>query len=377
MYKRYLQNKILKRTNPKKAIIVIGARQVGKTTLIKTLLKDKNYLFLDGDNPSIRELLNNPNTEEIKTIIANHKTLFIDEAQRINNIGITIKIIIDQIKDVQVFVSGSSAFYLQNSLNETLTGRKWEYTLFPITWEEYQNKHSYLESIQQLENRILYGFYPEVLNNNGDEKAILKQLVNSYLYKDILIFSGIRKPDVLEKLLKALAFQIGNEVSYNELSQIVGIDKTTISKYIQILEQNHIIFRLPAYSKNLRNEIKRNQKIYFYDTGVRNTIINNFTPLSMRTDKGALWENFLLAERLKQNIYKETYTDMHFWRTKQQQEVDLVEINNGKITGFEIKWEAKKQIKLPLTFTKTYNAKSKIIDKNNFIDFVIIESPLK
>ena len=371
MYKRYLQENILKRSSPKKAIVLIGARQVGKTTLIKSLLNNKKYLFLDGDNPSVRELLNNPNTEEIKRIVANNKILFIDEAQRINNIGITIKIIIDQIKDVQVFVSGSSAFYLQNSLNETLTGRKWDYVLFPISWEEYQNKHSYLESVQQLENRILYGFYPEILNNIGEEQSLLKQLVNSYLYRDILAFSGIRKPEVLEKLLKALAFQIGNEVSYNELSQTVGIDKGTIAKYIQILEDGYIIFRLPSFSKNIRNEIKRNQKIYFYDTGVRNSIINNFTSLSMRIDKGALWENFLIAERLKQNTYKETFTEMYFWRTKQQQEVDLVEVNNGEVTGFEIKWEAKKQIKLPLTFTKTYKAKSVIIDKNNFVDFIV------
>ncbi len=373
MYSRSLQQIIEKRSTTKKANILIGARQVGKTTLLKKILEKVDYLFLDGNNPTIRDLLNNINTEQLKTVIGKHKTILIDEAQRINNIGLTIKIIIDQLQDIQVYVSGSSAFYLQNKLNEPLTGRKWEYNLFPISWEEYQIKHGYIESIQNLENRILYGFYPEILNNIGEEQLLLKQLVNSYLYKDILTFSNIRKPDVLEKLLKAIAFQIGNEVSYNELSQIVGIDKGTIAKYIQILEQGFVIFRLPAYSKNLRNEIKQNQKIYFYDTGVRNTIINNFTPLSMRIDKGALWENFLISERLKQNLYKETFSEMYFWRTKQQQEVDLVEIKNGYVTGFEFKWLAKKQIKLSVTFTDTYNAKSVIIDKNNFQDFVIIK----
>ncbi len=277
--------------------------------------------------------------EEIKNIIGEKKIIFIDEAQRINNIGITIKIIVDQLKDVKVYVTGASAFYLQNSINEPLTGRKWEYELFLISWEEYEEKQSYILSIQQLEYRLLYGFYPEVLNNNGDEKAILYQLVNSYLYRDIFEFYGIRKPEVLDKLLKALAFQIGSEVSYNELSQIVGVDKATISRYIHILEQGYIIFRLPSFSKNLRNEIKRNQKIYFYDNGLRNALISNFQNIDLRMDKGALWENFLISERLKQNKYKETFTQMYFWRTKQQQEVDLVEVKDGNVSGFEFKWK--------------------------------------
>ena len=372
MYKRFIEKTIKKRTSLQKAMVLIGARQVGKTTLIKTILKDKDYLFLDGDNSSVRDLLDSPNTEQIRRIIGKYKLLFIDEAQRINNIGLTIKIIIDQIKDVQVYVSGSSAFYIRNEINESLTGRKWEFELFPISWEEFQEKQDYITSIQQLETRILYGFYPEVLNNPTDEIAILKQLVNSYLYRDVFAFSGIRKSEKIEKLLKALAYQIGNEVSYNELSKIIGIDKDTVAKYIRLLEDGYIIFRLPAYSGNLRNEIKRNQKIYFHDTGVRNTIISDFSPLATRQDKGALWENFLMSERLKQNKYKETFSEMYFWRTTQQQEVDLVEVNNGKITGFEFKWNAKKKIKLPLTFTKNYNADSKIIDKDNFIDFVTI-----
>ncbi len=213
------------------------------------------------------------------------------------------------------------------------------YELFPISWEEYEEKQSYILSIQQLEYRLLYGFYPEVLNNNGDEKAILYQLVNSYLYRDIFEFYGIRKPEVLDKLLKALAFQIGSEVSYNELSQIVGVDKATISRYIHILEQGYIIFRLPSFSKNLRNEIKRNQIIYFYDNGLRNALISNFQNIDLRMDKGALWENFLISERLKQNKYKETFTQMYFWRTKQQQEVDLVEVKDGNVSGFEFKWK--------------------------------------
>jgi predicted AAA+ superfamily ATPase len=220
---------------------------------------------------------------------------------------------------------------------------------------------------------LLYGFYPDVLNNPGEEKEILKQLVNSYLYRDILAYSNIRKPMVLEKLVQSLALQIGNEVNYNELAQIVGVDKNTISNYIEILEKGYVVFRLGSYSGNVRNEIKKNKKIYFYDTGVRNMIIGNFNPPEMRSDTGVLWENFLIAERLKQNVYKNTLTKMYYWRTKQQQEVDFVEEKDGQITGFELKWKAGHKIKLPKTFMETYNAKSNIIDKTNFREFVFLK----
>jgi len=372
MYNRILNNIIIKRANKGKAIIVIGPRQAGKTTLLKTILNSTDYLSLDADNPIVRDTLTNPNTEQLKTIIGKHKIVFIDEAQRIENIGITLKIITDQFTEIQLYVSGSSSFDLQNVLTEPLTGRKWEFELFPVSWEEYEEKHGFLHAEQNIENRIVFGFYPDVLNNTGDEKIILKQLVNSYLYKDVLSLSGIRKPYILEKLVKALAFQIGSEVSYNELSQIVGVDKNTISKYILLLEQAFIVFRLPAYSRNLRNEIKHNQKIYFYDTGIRNAVIGNFTPFSSRIDKGALWENFLIAERLKQNKYKDTFAQMYFWRTKQQQEVDFVEEIDNKLIGFEFKWIARSNTTLPRTFVNTYKAETMIVDKSNFRKFVVI-----
>ena len=373
MYARTLEGIILNKINKGKAILLIGPRQVGKTTLINKILKEKEHLFLDADDPTVRNLLTNPNTEQLKNLIGKHTIVFIDEAQRIQNIGITLKIITDQIKNVQLLVSGSSSFALTSELNEPLTGRKWEYELFPISWEEYENKHGYLVAEQQLENRLLYGFYPDILNQQGEEKQHLKQLVNSYLYRDILAFSNIRKPEVLERLIQALALQIGNEVNYNELSRIVGINKNTIQKYIEILEKGYVVFRLSSYSKNVRNEITRNKKIYFYDNGVRNMVLGNFNNLDLRQDKGALWENFLISERIKQNIYKETFSKIYFWRTKQQQEVDFVEENNSIITGYEFKWKAKKNVKLPKTFIKAYNAKTKIIDRNNFRDFVIIK----
>lgn len=372
MYQRTLKETIERKINKGKAIILTGPRQVGKTTLLKGLVDTKKYLFLDGDDATVRSLLNNPNTEQIKSIIGNNKLVFIDETQRIEGIGLTLKIIIDQLKNIQLFVSGSSSFDLSKALNEPLTGRKWEYELYPISWEEFEDKEGYLVAEQQLENRLLYGFYPDILNNPGEEQDLLKQLVNSYLYRDILAFSKIRKPEVLEKLVQALALQLGSEVNYNELAQIVSVDKNTVANYIDILEKGYVIFKLNSFSSNLRKEIKKNKKIYFYDTGVRNMILGNFTPLALRQDKGALWENFLIAERLKQHSYKNTNTKMYFWRTKQQQEVDLVEEQNGIITGFEFKWSAKKKVRLPKTFVNEYNAKEEIIDRTNFRKFTTI-----
>ncbi len=373
MYSRFLTDRINKRIGSGKAIVVIGPRQVGKTTMIETILKSKDYLLLDGDDPKTRTILTEPSTEQIRSILGKYKYVFIDEAQRINGIGLTMKIITDRFKDVQLFTSGSSSFDLSNKINEPLTGRKWEYQLFPISWEEYENHHGYIHAEQDIENRLLYGFYPDVLNNVGDEISVLRNLVNSYLYKDILAFADIRKPEILEKLVQALALQIGSEVNYSELAQIVNVDKKTISKYIDILQKGYIIFKLGSFSRNVRNEIKTNKKIYFYDNGIRNIIIGNFNPLALRMDKGALWENFLISERIKQNEYKQSLAHSYFWRTKQQQEVDFVEENEGKIFGYEFKWHKKKTQKLPKTFTETYNATTTVIDRENFREFVLIK----
>lgn len=355
-----------------KAIVVTGPRQVGKTTLIESILEEKEFLLLNGDDPYTKALLTEPNTEQIRAILGRYKYVFIDEAQRIQGIGLTMKIITDQFKEVQLFASGSSSFDLSNKINEPLTGRKWEYQLFPISWEEYENHHGYMHAVKDLENRLLYGFYPDVLNNKGDEVSVLRNLVSSYLYKDILSYADIRKPEVLDKLVQALALQIGSEVNYTELAQIANVDKNTVGKYIDILEKGYIIFKLSSFSRNVRNEIKTNKKIYFYDNGVRNMVIGNFNPIGMRTDKGVLWENFLISERIKQNKYKHSLSHSFFWRTKQQQEVDLVEEIAGKIYGYEFKWQKGKNQKLPKTFTETYNAEAKVIDLSNFREFVII-----
>jgi len=355
-----------------KAIILTGPRQVGKTTLIQTVLQQyDSYLFLDGDDPSVRKLLDQPNTEELRRLIGSHRLIFIDEAQRINHIGITLKIIVDQFKSVQLLVSGSSAFELNQTMNESLTGRKWEYSLYPVSWEEWESYKGYLVAQQQLTTRLVYGMYPDVLNHLGEEEEILRQLTDSYLYKDILSFGRVKKPDLLEKLLQALAYQVGSEVSYNELAQLTGMDKETVSAYIQLLEQTFVIFRLSAFSRNLRNEIKTNRKIYFYDNGIRNALINNFNPFDGRTDKGALWENFLISERKKANMYARRFVNSYFWRTKQQQEVDYLEERNGQIAAFEFKWSATKKVKFPDSFVAAYQPEKQVIHPENFRDFLL------
>lgn len=369
MIKRTLEKEIIKRFGKRKAIILVGPRQVGKTTLFNTLLKDKEHLFLNGDDPTIRKLLSNPNLEHLKNIIGSHKVVFIDEAQRIDTIGLSLKLITDQLKEVQLLVSGSSAFELNNQTQESLTGRKWEFKLYPISWTEFENNVGFLKAQQQLELRIVYGMYPDVINNFGEEKEILKQLTDSYLYKDILNYGGIRKPEILEDLLRALAFQVGSEVSYNELAQLLGIDKKTVSNYIDLLCQAYVIFKLPSFSRNLRNEIKTNQKIYFYDTGLRNMIIGNLNPLELRADKGELWENFLLAERLKCNSYSGSLAKGYFWRTVKQQEIDYVEENAGAIMAFEFKWNPKSKVKIPKTFVESYQTEVKVISNENFREF--------
>lgn len=371
MYPRILEKTIREQIGRKRGVILMGARQVGKTTLIKKILEGKDYLFLDGDDPTVRSLFSSPNTEQIRSIVGDHKLLFIDEAQRIPDIGLTLKIISDRFPGIQWIASGSSSFDLGNQLNEPLTGRKWEYELFPVAWEEFEEKEGYLRAEQQLEERLLYGMYPDVLNHRGAEREVLKELVSSYLYRDILTFSEIRKTEILDDLVLALALQTGNEVNYNELSQTVGVNKITVQKYIDLLEKSYIIFRLRSFSRNLRNEIKRNRKIYFYDNGIRNMIIGNFAPLRMRTDTGALWENFLISERMKQNHYKNTFARMYFWRTRQQQEVDLVEEKEGKIFGFEFKWKAGSTGRISKTFTNAYHAETRVIDRSNFREFVV------
>ncbi|HEY0899948.1 MAG TPA: ATP-binding protein [Sphingobacteriaceae bacterium] len=370
MILRTLQNSLSDKLFKGKTIIVTGPRQVGKTTLLKTVLNGRDYLFLDGDDPLVRSQLTNPNTREIGAILGNAKLAFIDEAQRIENIGITAKIIHDQFKDVQLLMSGSSAFELRNHTNESLTGRKWEYHLYPVSYEELERSTSFLDARKDLVTRLIFGFYPDVINNPGEERSILTEITQSYLYKDILAYGNIKKPEVLEKVLRALAFQVGNEVSYNEVAQLVGVDKKTVASYVYLLTLSYIIYPLTSFSRNLRNEIKTNQKIYFFDNGVRNALIQNFNPIELRNDIGALWENFLITERLKRNHYHRIFANRYFWRTTQQQEVDYVEEADGVIRGFEFKWNPKAKASIPASFVNGYDAEVTKITPENFRDFI-------
>lgn len=367
---RILKNTLIEQFNSGKAIVLIGPRQVGKSTLIRDILKQRDFLFLDGDDFSVQQQLSEPNTSYLKRLIGDKKIVFIDEAQRIKNIGITSKIIIDQFKDVQLLLSGSSAFELNHEINEPLTGRKWEYNMYPISFEELEKTIGFSEISMQLEERIIYGMYPDVLNHRGNEKEVLENLINSYLYKDILMLSGIKKADVLQKLTQALALQIGSEVSYNELAKLIGVNKETIGSYIDILEKAYVLFRVNPFSRNLRNEIKTNKKIYFYDTGLRNALIANFNSLDLRMDKGALWENFLISERIKYLKYHKRYTKTYFWRTAQRQEIDWIEEVDGTITAYEFKWKSKKNIKFPQKFIDAYQAEVKVIDTDNYYEFI-------
>lgn len=370
MIARTLYNLLEKRMFSGKAIILLGPRQVGKTTLILELLKNRPFLFLNGDDPITRDLLAKANTYTLQQLIGKNTIVFLDEAQRIPGIGITLKIITDQFKAVQLIVSGSSALEINQQLQEPLTGRKWEYHLFPISFEELESQIGFLAAEQQLESRLIYGMYPDVINNPSDSYAILQQLADSYLYKDILSLTGIRKPEILYNLLKALALQMGAEVSYNELSNLIGIDKMTVMRYMDILEKAFIIFQLHSFSRNQRNEIKKNRKVYFYDNGIRNMIIANLNPLDLRNDKGALWENFLISERMKSQLYHEEYANRYFWRTIQKQEIDYVEDKNGVISAFEFKWKDNKKNRIPHSFLENYQAVGTIVHRDNFRSFI-------
>jgi len=372
MIQRDLRNNIKLRLFKGKAIVVLGPRQTGKTTLLETLASETGqYLLLDCDQLLVQERLADANIENLKQLIGKHTVVFIDEAQRVKNIGLSLKIITDQLKDVQLLVSGSSALDLTSEINEPLTGRKWEYLLLPISWHELTENTGNIAVRQQLDTRLIYGMYPDVINQKGDEEIVLRNLSNSFLYKDLLSLQSVRKPDLLPKLLKALALQLGNEVSNNELAQLLQVNKETIATYIDLLEKAFIIYRLEPLSRNLRNEISSNRKIYFYDNGIRNAVISNFSPMSMRTDAGALWENFLLAERMKYLLYNDLWHNRYFWRTRQQQEIDYVEERNGSFAAFEFKWNPGSKARVPESFKTAYSDNFQIINPENFEQFLI------
>jgi len=369
---RDLRSQLLEKWNSRKVLVVIGSRQVGKTTLVRSLCeKEGDYLFINGDDAEDRVVLENAGKTKLEQIIGTNKTVFIDEAQRIKDIGLILKIIYDQIKGVRLIASGSSAFDLANEVNEPLTGRKWEFIMFPLSWNELNQHFGYFQHVKNLEQYLIYGLYPEIVVNTNKEE-ILIQLSGSYLYKDLLQYKSIRKSDVLDKLLLALALQVGSEVNYNELAQTVGADRATIEQYITLLEKVFVIFRLNPLARNVRNEINTSRKIYFYDNGIRNAIIRNFKPLTLRQDVGALWENYLISERIKFLSTNKINCRYYFWRTYQQQEIDWIEEKDGVFYAYEFKWNPKKtKKKFPVTFTANYKIeKTMVVTPENCHEFL-------
>jgi len=372
--KRILEKNLKDRWDSNKVLLVTGPRQVGKTTTIKTLCEQKgNYLLINGDDPEDKLVFENSGESKLRNIIGDYKTVFIDEAQRIKDIGLILKIIHDQIKGIQLVVSGSSALEMANKMNEPLTGRKWEFNLFPLSWSELKSHFGYFQNSKNLPNYLIYGMYPEVITHPNDAESILKEIAGSYLYKDLLQYKGIRKPEVLDKLLLALALQLGSEVNYNELSKSIGLDRATVEQYVSLLEKAYVVFRLQPLSRNVRNEINTSRKIYFFDNGIRNAIIGNFKPLELRQDTGALWENFLISEKVKHLNYTKWAGRYYFWRTYQQQEIDWIEEVEDNFFAYEFKWNPKKtKVKFPKTFTENYNPKKTlVVTPENMDEFLV------
>lgn len=360
-----------------KVIVLIGARQVGKTTVVKQLLKSHgaDAKYINGDEADIYPLFKKPTSTQLKAVIGESKVLVVDEAHQIPNIGRALKLIVDTFPEIQVLATGSSSFDIGNRINEPLTGRKFEYMMYPLSFGELTKYNGLLEEKRLLQHRLVFGTYPDVVMQLGDEVRILKNLVSSYLYRDVLQLDGLKKPSLLSKILNALAFQVGSEVSINEVAQLVGSNSHTVERYIDLLEKSYVIFRVWAFSRNMRNELKKSQKIYFYDNGVRNAVIGNYTTTNNRTDVGVLWENYLMSERIKKMEYQNFYGKRYFWRTTQQQEIDLVEEVDGQLYAFEFKWNVKsKKNKIPRSFTNNYpDAKTAIITPENYDVFLLPE----
>lgn len=376
MIKRAIEERIHNALAKKKIVTIMGPRQVGKSTLAGAMIpEDANDLEINGDNTDVQTMFVNVDDTKMKVLIGNKNFLFVDEAQKIGNVGNMLKIVAEKFDDVKVIVTGSSAFKLAESVNESLTGRKREFRLYPLSFKEMADETSALEESRMIDHRLIYGYYPEVVTSPGDEKEVIKELIDSYLYKDVLEENEIAKQDKLVRLVQALAFQIGSTVSANELAGLVGVDAKTVERYIDILEKCYIIFTLPSYAKNQRNELKFARKIYFWDMGIRNGVIGNMAPVSLRSPEelGHMWENFLIAERIKRNDYAgRTFVQHYFWRTQQKKEVDLIEIEDGMMTGFEIKRKDGKRVGAPASFTAAYpDARFECVTPTDLMSFLM------
>ena len=365
---------------PNKVITLYGARRVGKTTLVRKFIdeiretftfKDK-VLFIDGEDIVTRSFLESRSIKKLKDFIGDNKLLVIDEAQYINHVGLNLKLIVDHIENIHIIATGSSSFQLSGEIGEPLTGRKFELKLFPLGQIEIGQVEEAWETRANLETRLLYGSYPEIVTAGSEEikRRYLKEIVNSYLFKDILQLNGIKHSAKLVSLLQLLAFQIGKTVSFNELGMQLGLNKITVERYLELLEKTFVIFRLQGFARNLRKEISKSPKFYFWDTGIRNALIANFNPLKLRDDVGALWKNYIIAERLKMSEYQNDFAKFYFWRTYDQQEIDLIEEKDGRLKAYEIKWQ-KQTKRVPKAWQKAYpKAAFYTIHADNYLEFI-------
>ncbi len=369
MITRIIEDQLIRQIEYKKAILIFGPRQVGKTTLVKSILNKirADHLYFNGDDLSTRSLWRNDQVPALMQSFGGKKLIVLDEAQMIEEVGSICKQIIDAESGIQLILTGSSALNMASLTQEPLTGRKWEYFLYPVSYRELVNYSGAPEALKNLFQYLVFGGYPEVVTNLNHAQKLLNSLASSYLYQDVLALTGVKKPLLLEKILKALAWQVGAELSLNELAQIVGADVKTIDNYIHLLEQVYVVYRLNAYSRNLQNEISRKKKIYFYDNGIRNALIGNYSLPGNRNDIGALWENYLITERKKMLAYHGFYGQTYFWRNKAQSEVDYIEEIDGKLYAYEIKWNPAARSKFPQTFIEAYQpAETKTVNRDNF-----------
>ncbi|MFC1585446.1 ATP-binding protein [Fibrobacterota bacterium] len=377
MINRILKKQIIKRFFSGKALIIQGPRQSGKTTLAQDILNDmgssKEVRIFNCDNPTDRELLENRDINFLKQLVGKANLVFIDEGQKVVSLGQTLKLLVDHYKkNIQIIVTGSSSIEMSNLIQEALTGRKHTYTLLPFSIEERHSDQNMVEISKDLETLLLFGMYPEVtLQPSFEEKIeLLSELHSSYLYKDVLQYQNIKRPELIQKLTKALALQIGSEVSLSELSNLLGIDKKTVERYVDLLEKSFVVFRLPPFSRNKRREISKTKKIFFYDLGIRNAIINNFNLLESRNDSGALWENFVIVERMKYRINHRVYSDQYFWRTFDGSEVDLIEERDGRLFGYELKWNIRRKSRRPVKWLEYPGSSHQIITPKDLPGFL-------
>jgi uncharacterized protein len=373
MYNRNLNKVLEKWLFRKKVLVITGARQVGKSTMLQNMLEKsaKPYLYINAEEPANKKLFENLSVVKLQDLFGANEIIVIDEAQQIENIGLCLKLMADNFKSKQIIATGSSALEIADKVFEPLTGRHFLFHLYPLSLSEIYNNNQRLKLYENLNWHLVYGMYPDTVNHRQDAAKYIKSLTGQYLYKDVLIWKDIRKPDLLDKLLQLLAYQMGSEVSMQELAVSLKVKSETVETYIDLLEKSFVVYRLKSHSTNDRKEVTKMKKIYFWDNGIRNAIIDNFRPIEQRDDVGALWENFIISERLKTNHYKEKSIRSKFWRSLQQQEVDYVEIEDGQVSAYEMKWNTNKKGRITKAFTNLYpNSKTEIITPENFVDFV-------